>query len=183
MLDSDDLPVLATESSSNIQIRSKLRKIALLHVNEYNILPSTLFLQNVRLGDVTPYGAGAFSNVYRGTYGQRMVALKQLKVYLSTSDAMKQEMVKVIKYPSLVTARFLMICSQMFHREATLWKGLLHDHVVPFLGVSEDAFGRSPCMVLPWYERGSLRDHLPRMHMKNEWSDDGASATLSRWVS
>lgn len=72
---------------------------------------------------------------------------------------------------------------QMFHREAVLWKGLLHEHVVPFLGVSEDAIRGSPCMVLPWYESGSLREHLPRMHMNNEWAGDGATATLSRWVS
>lgn len=183
MLDSNALPVLATENLSDIQIRSKLRKVALLHVNTYNILPSTLSLQDVRLSNITPSGAGSFSNVYRGTHGQCAVALKQLKVYMSTPEDQKQEMIKVIAHLSPARARFLRIFLQMFHREAMLWKGLLHDHIVPFLGVSEDAIRGSPCMVLPWYESGSLRDHLPSMHTKNARADVGAAATLSRWVS
>ena len=50
--------------------------------------------------------------------------------------------------------------SQAFYRETLMWKGLSHDHVMFFLGVSEDALPNKVCMVLPWMENGSVMKYL-----------------------
>ena len=95
MLDSPAVSEAINKGWSPVQIRSKLRKLALLHVNEYNILPSALFLRDVQRNDTTLYGGGSFASVYRGTYGPHRVALKQLKVYALTPEAERREMAKV----------------------------------------------------------------------------------------
>ena len=37
-----------------------------------------------------------------------------------------------------------------------MWHGLGHRLVLPFFGVSEDAFELSICTVIPWMERGNI---------------------------
>jgi len=59
-----------------------------------------------------------------------------------------------------------------FYRESLLWKNLILDHVVPLLGVSEDVFGGTICMVLPWMERGSLLHYIDEEKRKGNLSGD-----------
>ena len=63
----------------------------------------------------------------------------------------------------------MILLLQAFHRESVLWYGLLHKNIVPFLGVSQDVIGESLCMVLPWYEHGSLREHLDDAYVERRY--------------
>ena len=72
---------------------------------------------------------------------------------------------------------------QAFYRESLLWKNQVHDHVLQFLGVAEDVFGGTVCMVIPWMENGSLRQFLERK-LKQEVIQDGPlEVTIVNWVS
>ena len=101
MLGSRDVPDLTARGLSSLQIRRKLRKIALLHVNKYEILPSELLLRDVRREDDRQYGSGAFSNVFCGLYDGRKVAVKQLKLFVLASDTRRQQ-VKQVCYCSML---------------------------------------------------------------------------------
>ena len=70
--------------------RNKLRKLALKHVYKYDILPSALFLRDVRRIDNKQYGAGAFSDVFCGMYHNNKVALKKLRVPESEKQKVKK---------------------------------------------------------------------------------------------
>lgn len=72
---------------------------------------------------------------------------------------------------------------QAFYRESILWKNLVHDHVVPFLGVSEDVFIGTFCMVLPWVERGCLRDYLHRKRKEGELLVAAFAPAVEKWAS
>lgn len=83
-----------TGGSPFFVVRNKFRKLSLQHANEYNILPSALFLRNVRRIDSKQHGAGSFSTVYCGIYDGHKVALKQLKVYVLSAESEKQKVKK-----------------------------------------------------------------------------------------
>lgn len=48
-----------------------------------------------------------------------------------------------------------------------LWKKLNHDHILPFLGVSEEVFKNSFCMIAPWMENGSVRNYMEVIMQRN----------------
>ncbi|KAF9041942.1 kinase-like protein, partial [Hymenopellis radicata] len=43
-----------------------------------------------------------------------------------------------------------------FCQEALVWKQLRHPNVLPFLGVSQDLFHPSYCLISPWMENGNI---------------------------
>ncbi|THH32082.1 hypothetical protein EUX98_g2114 [Antrodiella citrinella] len=61
-------------------------------------------------------------------------------------------------------------------------KNLVHDHVVPFIGVAEDVFENTICMVLPWQEAGSLRHYLDKLFKEGKLSDEELSAAIDKWL-
>lgn len=63
-----------------------------------------------------------------------------------------------------------------------LWTRLVHSHIVPFLGVSEDVFEGTLCMVLPWMENGSLREYLVVLRRDRKLADEELVAALNKWV-
>ena len=107
-----DSPVLPSATSGGMpfyHFRNKLRKLSLKHADKYNILPTTLFLRGVERPDNKQYGAGAFSNVYCGTYGGVKVALKQLRVYVMSPESEKQS-VKRVRSRFYDRCSLLMMC-------------------------------------------------------------------------
>jgi len=50
---------------------------------------------------------------------------------------------------------------QMIRREAYVWIQLLHDHILPLEGITDD-FGPLPALVSLWMENGTLNDLLKR---------------------
>lgn len=186
VLDSPNQLSPASKGLSAKATRQKLRKIALLHIYEYKILPSRLLLKNVRREDDKQYGSGAFSNVFCGLYDGHKVAIKQLKLFVMSSES-RQRQVKQVRYCFILLRDYslMILLLQAFHRESVIWYGLLHKNIVPFLGVSQDVIGDSLCMVLPWYGNGSLRGHLDKAYAEGRYHDteESLKMTLTQWVS
>ncbi|THH31212.1 hypothetical protein EUX98_g2968 [Antrodiella citrinella] len=162
VLDSPALPNAVSGGSQFFIYRNKLRKLSLKMAVKHDILPTALILRGVQLIDNTQHGTGGFADVYCGIYGGFKVALKRLRVYVASSDKQKQALKKA------------------FYRESILWKNLVHDHIVPFLGVSEDVFDGTICMVLPWQESGSLRHYLDKM--RDGMSDEEFVLAVDKWL-
>ncbi|TCD67147.1 hypothetical protein EIP91_000431 [Steccherinum ochraceum] len=141
-LDSHELPESISSMPFQISYRGRLRRLSLKIAVTFNILPGTLRLKGVQCGSREYHLAGAFADVFMGTYGELKVALKRVRVYIMTEDELKDELEKA------------------FYRESILWKNLTHEHVLPFLGISDDAIPSSLCIVSPWMSNGSLRSYL-----------------------
>ncbi|THH32447.1 hypothetical protein EUX98_g1713 [Antrodiella citrinella] len=148
----------------SLTYRNKLRKVCLKVTVQHGILPGVLILKGVKTIDNVQRAAGGFADVFCGTYGEGKVGLKRLRVYLMSTDTQKTSLRKA------------------FYRESILWKGLSHEAIVPFLGVTEDLFDGTICMVLPWYDNGCARAHLDRMKHKGDLSSDELLGAVDKWL-
>lgn len=85
----------------------------------------------------------------------------------------------------MIVLEFMTSTSQAFYLESILWRSLLHDHIVPFLGITENVLSGSFCMVLPWYERGTLRDYIGQVGRENldTQLEEALRSSLTVWVS
>ena len=95
MLDSAVLPFVGRDCPHFYVVRNKLRKVSLKVSLKYNILPTRLVLQGVRLLDNEQHSAGGFADVFRGVYGTEKVALKRLRSCLMSSESQKEGIRKV----------------------------------------------------------------------------------------
>lgn len=139
-------------------------------------LPDSLFLKGV----TTKYEherVGGFSNIYRGRYQGRNIALKRLRCFYSMTEPQVDELNKVSALPDGTASRFIQTPPQAFTREALVWRQLRHPNIVPFLGIDNGNFNGSTCMVMPWLDSGNIRDHLERSDPKPSVEQ------LNRWVS
>ncbi|KAH8101096.1 kinase-like domain-containing protein [Cristinia sonorae] len=146
--------------------REKLRRLSVKIAIHHNILPTSFTLKGVKCTDARPCSAGSFSEVFNGTYSECEVALKRLRVYtmMSVAERKKVEM--------------------SFCRESLLWKNLKHKHVVPFLGVANDVFHDTICMVIPWMEKGNLRHQLNNLPGRDDYPSSYSTSvlTLDTWL-
>jgi serine/threonine protein kinase len=55
-------------------------------------------------------------------------------------------------------------------REALVWRQLCHPNVLPFFGLSTNAFPEDtlPALLSPWMEYGSLKEYILRADYKPE---------------
>ncbi|KAF8131244.1 kinase-like domain-containing protein [Mycena galopus ATCC 62051] len=115
-----------------------------------DILPSSIFITGVRGKDQYPTFGGGYTDVYRASYGNQIVALKYIRDihFLRGSDS----------------RRIRLVSSQLskFCREALLWKQLNHPHVLPFLGIDRDSFPSPLGIVSPWMEHGTVINYLEK---------------------
>ncbi|THH26666.1 hypothetical protein EUX98_g7522 [Antrodiella citrinella] len=163
-LDSLALPSSMIGGSHFFIYRNNLRKLSLKTAIKHDILPTALILRGVQLIDNTHHGSGGFADVYCGTYGEYKVALKRLRVYAQAAPSDKMKLKKG------------------FYRESILWKNLVHDHIVPFLGVAEDVFENGMiCMILPWQEKGALRQYLKKLRSEG-MNDEQFTLAVDRWL-
>ncbi|KAH8092658.1 kinase-like domain-containing protein [Cristinia sonorae] len=129
--------VLETATSE----RHKLRRIVLRLSLLYEKPPSSLFLSGVKCEDIVEaHAAGAFADIFRGTYLSEEVALKRLRLHLAAEMSTRK------------------VLEKDFLRESIMWQSLKHEHVLPFFGVDKTVFQQSLSMVLPWMPNGSIRD-------------------------
>ncbi|TCD60727.1 hypothetical protein EIP91_009621, partial [Steccherinum ochraceum] len=163
VLDSAALPLASSNSHFSLY-RTKLRKLSLKLSIAHDILPTTLVLKGVQCTESVSVGAGAFADVYIGSFRGEKVALKRLRVYLMATEGQKQT------------------TKQLFYRESLLWKNLVHPSIVPFVGVAEDVFPGTICMVMPWMENGSLKHYLESMRGKKELVDAAYVAAIEKWI-
>ena len=158
-------------------------------VLQYRMLPAVLTLHDIKCDPQDPC-AGGFANVWCGTYDNSKVAVKVLRVQagMTEEDRIKRDQVR---HPVSVSNIVLMIVTKAFLREILLWTGLSHPHIVPFLGISTDIFflratENTPArigLVIPWLEKGSVRQYLHMQRTKGSLSEAQMPELFNRWES
>ncbi|TCD63488.1 hypothetical protein EIP91_005347 [Steccherinum ochraceum] len=144
--------------------RNTLRRIILKLAITYDILPTALALEEVQCDDREVHGAGGHADVYCGTYQDRKVALKRLRVYISAPEVKKH------------------LIKRSFHRESLLWKNLVHPNIVPFIGIAENVFPGTICMVIPWMEKGSLRNYIVMERDEGRLLGRDFHISITQWI-
>ncbi|KAJ7605510.1 hypothetical protein DFH06DRAFT_1487185 [Mycena polygramma] len=105
-------------------------------------LPSSLFIGGVSRQEERPTFGGGYGDIYRASYGNKIVALKHMRaVHFMRGTELRRIRLK-------------------FCREALVWKDLHHPHILPFLGIDQESFPPSLCMVSPWMEHGTVMNYL-----------------------
>ncbi|KAJ6542579.1 hypothetical protein B0H19DRAFT_957545 [Mycena capillaripes] len=106
-------------------------------------LPSALFIAGVTGKEEHPTFGGGYGDIYRATHTDRTVALK----YMRAVHFMRGSKLRRIRLK--------------FCREALVWKDLKHPYILEFpVGIDQNSFSSSLCMVSPWMEHGTVMDYL-----------------------
>ncbi|KZT24548.1 kinase-like protein [Neolentinus lepideus HHB14362 ss-1] len=109
----------------------------LLHISyKSDVLPSILFLRDIKPVGMHPVTGGGWSDVWKGVLHGRVVALKVLRDCHVRDEVRKTRLRK------------------KFHREALIWRQLCHPNIHPFLGIFDGL--HNPSLVSPWRSRGHL---------------------------
>ncbi|TFK28486.1 kinase-like protein [Coprinopsis marcescibilis] len=121
-------------------------RTALLHAmmrlsKKMGLLPRCLVLSREDVArEEYPRAAGHFSEVFKGRFLGRAVAMKVLKVY------QHKDVDRILK---------------VFYRETLIWSQLSHENLLPFYGILQpyENDGRL-CFVSPWMENGNVREYV-----------------------
>ncbi|KAJ7185295.1 kinase-like domain-containing protein, partial [Mycena filopes] len=103
-------------------------------------LPSGVFITGVTRRGPDPTFGGGYCDVYLGSHGDQMVAVKHIRQFLRGAELRRLR--------------------KRFYREALLWKDLRHPNILSFLGIDRASFPSSLCMVSPWMENGTVLKYL-----------------------
>ncbi|OCH85624.1 kinase-like protein [Obba rivulosa] len=90
---------------------------------------------------------GGFSDVFKGLYEGKEVALKVIRPQERESTDVRH--------------------AKMFTREAVIWKRLQHPNVLPFHGIDTTLFPSQTTLVSDWMPRGHVRDYLRKNPQAN----------------
>ncbi|KAH8795204.1 kinase-like domain-containing protein [Flagelloscypha sp. PMI_526] len=105
-------------------------------------LPPAFYLSGVLYDGNGAIGGGGYSDTFRGTLGEKVVCLKVLRLFVSSGPAERKKSL------------------QVFLDEAIIWRHLRHPNVLPFLGISQDAFAHGTCFVSSFMAKGDLMQFL-----------------------
>ncbi|KAF7326404.1 Kinase-like protein [Mycena venus] len=105
------------------------------------VLPSSPLIAGVNRREKHPTFAGGFADIFRAFYDGKPVALKRMRYFLASGPDMCR-------------------IHSKFRREAFVWRDLYHPHILPFIGIDQDSFPPSLCMVSPWMEHGTVLNYL-----------------------
>ena len=103
-----------------------------------------------------PVASGGFGDVWEGTYNDKPVAIKALRVYRG-EDIRKVRKVTTGAFGPLLAGpadHHL----KTFCKEVAMWRWLSHPNIIPFLGVSEAPAPLS--MVSEWMPNGTVRSYV-----------------------
>ncbi|KAH8101137.1 kinase-like domain-containing protein [Cristinia sonorae] len=163
LLDPSRKAITVTGVRSQRPLRHEsLRKLALKLTVHHNILPTSFYLKGVKLVETESRGAGSIADLYLGKWEDLDVALKRLRVDNNPANTHTRQ--------------------RDFCRESLLWRGLNHEHILPFLGVSKDAFQRSVSMVLPWMTNGNVRQYMSLLRQDGKLNEDNFILVVNRWL-
>ncbi|KAH8829901.1 kinase-like domain-containing protein [Flagelloscypha sp. PMI_526] len=111
-----------------------------------NCLPPGFYLSGVLLDGHDAIGGGGFADTFKGTLGEQAVCLKVLRVFVVSDPDKRKKSI------------------QTFLDEAIIWRHLRHPNILPFLGISQDAFAprTSTCFVSSFMANGDLMQFLKR---------------------
>jgi len=119
--------------------RRRIHRLLVKLSLKYNVLPASLFLHGVKFSGEECHSSGSFADIYLGELDGSQVALKRLRMFQMVDESRRTQL------------------QRAFHHESLIWRGLDHPHILPFLGVDNSVFKRSPCMVSPWMGYGNVR--------------------------
>ncbi|CAL1693955.1 unnamed protein product [Somion occarium] len=140
--DDDAYWIAFTEGTSlKSNNRRDLRPLLVKLCQRSNRYPAAFQIRTTNVNRTKRCG-GAFSDVFNGSI---MIDRRKMNVAL-----------KRVRWPSELGRRQLESLQKKFILEALIWSKLHHDNIVPLLGIDERQFQNLPCIVLPWYEFGSL---------------------------
>ncbi|EIN06475.1 kinase-like protein [Punctularia strigosozonata HHB-11173 SS5] len=110
---------------------------------QWNMLPPSLFVRRARRIGSDPVSCGGFADIFKGTLGSRLVALKRIRIHATQTAEQKRKI-----HTSLC-------------REAIPWRQLRHPNVLPFLGIDcETAAPHWICLVSPWVRYGDIMHYI-----------------------
>ena len=136
------------------QKRMKLFNKLCKTCSQYRVLPTSMRSPDCSEGsEEVEYGG--FADVSRGTYEGRRVAIKVVRMYV-TSDLDAIYSVSLL----FTVSHLCMSPFQRFCREAVAWKHLRHPNILPLLGVTvgEHQFA----MVSGWMKNGNINEFIQR---------------------
>lgn len=132
--------VLQTLMDCRYDHHGDLQKVLHRIVRRRNLLPSYLFLSDIRPSGTNPSKGGRFADVWQGEHGEQCLALKVLRQH-GRNDNTPEKLLKE------------------FCKEAMVWRQFKHENLLPFYGVCQ-LFSPKFAMVSPWMQKGDLTTFL-----------------------
>ncbi|KAJ3490020.1 hypothetical protein NLI96_g1715 [Meripilus lineatus] len=123
-------------------LRNKLFRDATRLAERTRKMPSGLRVDRVVLTDSSPFGSGAYGDVYEGKLDGRRVAIKRMRVYQRTTSDEKDNLDKIL-------CKEVLILSQ-----------LSHPNILPFYGIDVHSFNGKPALVSLFLKRGHVMEYL-----------------------
>ncbi|KAH8810394.1 hypothetical protein DL96DRAFT_1442850, partial [Flagelloscypha sp. PMI_526] len=108
----------------------------------YNVLPPSFHLHEVSVTSQHPIAGGGYADIYLGSLTGQTVCLKVLRIFQQSSPSQKQAV------------------NRAFCNEAFIWRQLRHPNILPFFGVTGDAFPGRLSLVSPYLKRGNVTEFL-----------------------
>ncbi|KAK0188261.1 kinase-like domain-containing protein [Armillaria mellea] len=105
-----------------------------------NIVPSSFSSRNVVKEGTNPICGGGFADIWKGRLQDAQVCLKVLRLFI----------------PEKAREKLL----RDFCQETLVWRQLRHPNILPFLGVSEELFAPSYCLISLWMINGNIMSYL-----------------------
>ncbi|THH29185.1 hypothetical protein EUX98_g5002 [Antrodiella citrinella] len=153
-------------SRSSNDKRREIRGRIILLSKTYGSVPRALLLSasEVQKPEPDPRFSGNTTDIFFARFDNQDVALKRLRVFLMFSGTPKSQV------------------TQEFFREAIMWRTLSHSHIVPLLGLGDNIFNNTPCMVLPWMDNGTIVRYSELLRERGEMSEAVRSIRLNEWL-
>lgn len=169
-----------TDDAQPHSTRRKLLRACIKLAFQHDTLPHAIILRGVECTDPEARGMGGYADVFDGKFNDAHVALKRFRIFRMAPQS-HLDLIKQVRVPFKTCVPTLRVIQQ-FYRESLLWRVAAHKHILPFYGISEDAFD-IPCMVLPWMDRGNIYHHLDNLKENGGLSDSALTSTVDNWVS
>ncbi|KAH8110411.1 kinase-like protein [Phellopilus nigrolimitatus] len=134
------MDVLQLASNNQFESCRVLERFLQKLVNVTGFLPKFLFLSNIKRVGKNPITGGGFADVWKGSMGGNLVALKVLRNF-GLSDSKHDH-------------------HQDFCKEAMIWRQFCHPNILPFYGVCTEEFSPRLALVSPWMDNGDVLSYL-----------------------
>ncbi|KAJ7120685.1 kinase-like domain-containing protein [Mycena crocata] len=145
LFEMESFPALYEQADVDESYRSKCVRCLRRLSRRFSILPPSYFVCNVVTEGKRGITGGGFADIWHGRMDGRLVCVKVLRFYTSLTSAERAKLI------------------QNFCREALCWGYLEHPNILPFLGVDEEMFNPSFCLISPWMDNGNLMSFLANL--------------------
>ena len=107
-----------------------------------------------------PFTSGGFADVYHGTFNGSKVCIKRVRVYVQETQDNPEKALKVRHRLCCFTHPHRSWKSQDFCREAVVWKHMVHQNVVPLLGITISQQPQQFQLISDWMSGGDLSKYI-----------------------